>query len=266
MKTIDNEMYNRIGATWWEPDNPLVLLHGSVTRGRFEYFQGVLDRRLHGRTDGLRALDIGSGAGFLAEEFARIGFSVTGVDPSPVAVEAARRHAEQAGLPIEYLVGSGESLPVPDASHDVVYCCDVLEHVADLNQVIAETARVLRPGGLYLFDTVNRTLRSKIVVIKAFQEWRLTRLSEFQVHVWEMFITPTELAELLIRHGLRPAEAVGLGFRKNPVSLLADFVRTKRGRISYLELSNRLNAGQVKSKAMSYMGYATKPAHRIEPG
>ena len=263
MKAIDNEMYNRIGATWWEPDNPLVLLHGSVTRARFEYFQGVLDRRLHGRTDGLRALDIGSGAGFLAEEFARIGFSVTGVDPSPVAVEAARRHAEQSGLRIDYLVGAGESLPVPDESYDVVYCCDVLEHVADLDKVIAETARVLRPGGLYLFDTVNRTLRSKIVVIKAFQEWRLTRLSEFQGHVWEMFITPTELAELLVRHGLRPAEAVGLGFRKNPVSLLANFVRTKRGRISYLELSNRLNAAQVKSKAMSYMGYATKPDRQL---
>ncbi len=261
MKTIDNDVYNRIGATWWEPDNPLVLLHGSVTRARFAYFRGVLDRRLPSQPAGLRALDIGSGAGFLAEEFARLGFSVVGVDPSPVAVDAARRHARQSGLSIEYLVGAGESLPVPDMAYDVVYCCDVLEHVADLDRVIAETARVLRPGGLYLFDTVNRTILSKILVIKVFQEWRLTRLLDFPGHVWEMFITPTELAELLIGHGLVPAEVVGLGFRENPVSLVADLVRLKRGRISYLELSNRLNAGQVSSKAMSYMGYATKP-HR----
>jgi len=259
VKAIDNEIYNRIGATWWEPDNPLVLLHGSVTRARFGYFLGVLERRLQGRPADLRALDIGSGAGFLAEEFARLGFTVVGIDPSPVAVEAARRHAEQSGLPIDYLVGAGESLPVPDESFDVVYCCDVLEHVADLDKVIAETARVMRPGGLYLFDTVNRTMRSKLIAIKVFQEWRLTRLLNFQGHVWEMFITPTELAELLVRHDLRPAEVVGLGFRKNPVSLLANFMRAKQGRISYLELSNRLNAAQVKSKAMSYMGYATKP-------
>jgi 2-polyprenyl-6-hydroxyphenyl methylase / 3-demethylubiquinone-9 3-methyltransferase len=259
VQSIDNDIYNRIGATWWEPDNPLVLLHGSITAARFDYFQRVLKRALQKSPDGLRALDIGSGAGFLAEEFARIGFSVVGVDPSTVAVEAARRHAEQTGLSIEYLVGSGESLPVPDESFEVVYCCDVLEHVADLEKVIAETARVLRPGGLYLFDTVNRTLLSRILAIKLIQEWRLTRLFEFPVHVWEMFITPTELAEALIRHDLRPAEVVGLGIRKNPVSVIIDFVRAKRRQISFLDLSYRLNAGQVKSTAMSYMGYATKP-------
>ena len=63
--TIDNDLYNRLGATWWDDDNPLVMLHGSITRGRFAYFKGVLDRRLGRSPEDLRALDIGSGAGFL---------------------------------------------------------------------------------------------------------------------------------------------------------------------------------------------------------
>ena len=118
MKTIDNDVDNRMGATWWEPDNPMVLLHGSVTHARFAYFRDVIERRLPGRPADLRALDIGSGAGFLAEEFAGLRFSVVGVDPSPVAVEAARRHAEQSGLAIEYLVGRASHCRCP-TSHSM---------------------------------------------------------------------------------------------------------------------------------------------------
>lgn len=257
--TIDNDIYNRMGETWWNEDNPLVMLHGSVTSGRMAYFKDVLSRRIDKPIEGLSALDIGSGAGFLAEEFAAMGFRVVGVEPSPVAVATAKRHAEESELAIEYKVGTGEALPVADASFDVAYCCDVLEHVADLDRVIAETARVLKPGGLYLFDTVNRTLASRLIAIKLMQEWRLTRIFDTQGHVWSMFIKPTELAVLLKKHGLQPAEVVGLNARANPISLVINFMRAKRKKITYLELSERMDVGQVKSKAVSYMGLATKP-------
>ncbi|MCW2134247.1 bifunctional 2-polyprenyl-6-hydroxyphenol methylase/3-demethylubiquinol 3-O-methyltransferase UbiG [Arthrobacter sp. VKM Ac-2550] len=275
---IDNDVYNRLGGSWWDEDNPLNLLHGSLTPGRMSYFSEVLQREL-GDEDGsvattgflaggsavaqpigagLKALDVGCGAGLLAEEFARLGFDVVGVDPSAVAIEAARVHAEKSGLRIRYQVGTGELLPVEDGTFDVVYCCDVLEHVADLPRVLAETTRVMKPGGLYLFDTINRTATSKILAIKFMQEWPLTRIIDTELHVWEKFIKPRELAALLIGNGLQPAGLSGLAPRANPLAMLSGFVQARRGRITYGELSRRLDFGQVRQTSLSYMGYAVK--------
>ena len=255
---IDNDVYDRLGASWWDETSPLSVLHGSVTPGRLAYFRGVLTRQFRAGPAGLRALDIGCGGGFLAEEFAALGCRVTGVDPSLASISAARAHAAGRGLPIDYRVGLGEDLPVPDAAFDVAYCCDVLEHVSDLERVISETARVLTPGGLYLFDTINRTLMSKLLAIKVMQEWPLTRLTDVAFHDWDMFITPAELAGVLTRHGLAPAEMTGLGARAKPLAVLRSLASARRGRITYGELSRRLNVGQVRSTAVSYMGFATK--------
>lgn len=255
---IDNDVYDRVGASWWDEDNPLNMLHGSLTPGRFAYFRQVLANRLGCDYSGMRALDIGSGGGFLAEEFARIGFGVVGVDPSAVSVGTARRHAVSGRLDIDYRLGVGEKLPVTDSEFDVVYCCDVLEHVSDLDAVIGETARALKPGGLYFFDTINRTAVSRVVAIKIMQEWRLTRLFDTPVHDWSMCIRPDELTEAMDRCGLRTGEVVGLGPRsKNPLRVL-DMVRAARGRLSWGEASRRLDFGRTRTTAISYMGYAVK--------
>lgn len=256
---VDNHVYERLGESWWDETSPLNLLHGSVTPGRLAYFRDVLTTRLGAGTAGLRVLDVGCGGGFLAEEFAALGCRVTGIDPSPASVGAARAHAAGRGLRIDYQVGAGERLPVPDDAFGLVCCCDVLEHVSDLDRVISETARVLRPGGLYLFDTVNRTRLSKLLAIKVMQEWPLTRLTDVALHDWNMFITPAELAVVLERHGLALSEITGLGARANPVTVLRSFVSARRGRISYGELSRRLDVGRVSSTALSYMGFAVKP-------
>lgn len=257
---IDNDVYTRMGEGWWDEDNPLTFLHGSLTPGRFAYFREILTTRLGRGPVGLRALDIGSGGGFMAEEFARFGFRVVGVDPSAVSVDTARRHAAAGGLDIDYRVGTGELLPVDDAEFDLVYCCDVLEHVSDLDAVIAETARVLKPDGLYLFETVNRTLASKLVAIKIMQDWRLTRFFDTAVHEWSMCIRPEELVETLRRHDVQVVEIVGLGPRsRNPLRLL-DLVQARRGRLSYGELSRRLDFGRMRNTSISYMGFATTVA------
>src|SRR6185437_10641385 len=94
------------------------------------------------------SVDIGCGGGLLAEEMARMGATVIGIDPSPNSLATARAHAAERGLVIDYRLGTGEDLPLQDASADIVYCVDVLEHVHDLDKVISETARVLKPGGL----------------------------------------------------------------------------------------------------------------------
>jgi 2-polyprenyl-6-hydroxyphenyl methylase / 3-demethylubiquinone-9 3-methyltransferase len=255
---VDNDVYDRLGESWWDETSPLNVLHGSITPGRFAYFRDVLTRQLGAEPAGLRALDIGCGGGFLAEEFAALGCQVTGVDPSPVSIGAARTHAAGRGVHIDYLVGAGEELPVPDAAFDVACCCDVLEHVADLDRVISETARVLKPGGLYLFDTINRTLASKLLAIKLMQQWPMTRLTDVAIHDWDMFITPPELAAILERHGLAPGETSGLGARAKPLAVLRSLASARLGRITYGELSRRLDVGQVSSTAVSYMGFATK--------
>jgi 2-polyprenyl-6-hydroxyphenyl methylase/3-demethylubiquinone-9 3-methyltransferase len=259
---IDNDLYDRMGAGWWEEGNPLNLLHGSITPSRFAYFREVLTNRLGLDPGRLRALDIGCGGGFLAEEFARLGCRVVGVDPSAVSIETARHHAAATGLDIDYRVGSGERLPAAEGEFDLAYCCDVLEHVSDLDAVISETARALTAGGIFLFDTINRTPTSKLVAIKAMQEWRLTRLVDATVHEWSMFIKPEELVATLGRHGLRIGEIVGLGPRSTKPLVLLNYIRAKAGRISYGELSRRLDVGPVESTNLSYMGFATKP-HRI---
>ena len=257
---IDNDVYNRMGEGWWEEENPLNVLHGSITPGRFGYFCEVLTNRLGLDPRDIRALDIGCGGGFLAEEFARLGCQVVGVDPSAVSIETARRHAGATGLDVDYRVGTGEQLPVADGEFDLAYCCDVLEHVADLDAVISETARVLNPEGIFLFDTINRTQASKLLAIKVMQEWRLTRCIDAAIHEWTMFITPKELVVILGRHGLRIGEIVGLGSRSRKALVLLNLIRANRGRISYGELSRRLDAGRIRSTSLSYMGYATKTA------
>ncbi|HLM04149.1 MAG TPA: bifunctional 2-polyprenyl-6-hydroxyphenol methylase/3-demethylubiquinol 3-O-methyltransferase UbiG [Blastococcus sp.] len=255
---IDNDVYDRIGDGWWDESNPLNILHGSLTPGRLAYFHTVMDANLAAGPDGLQVLDIGCGGGFLTEEFARMGCRAVGVDPSTVSIETARRHAAASRLDVEYRLGRGEDLPAQDSEFDLVLCCDVLEHVNDVDRVLAETARVLKPGGLYLFDTVNRTLRSKIVVIRAMQEWSFTRIVDVPFHDWLMFIRPHELVAMLHRHGLAVGDIVGLAPRRNPAAALAAFVRARRGQITYGELSRRLDIGQTRSTAISYMGFATK--------
>ena len=255
---IDNDVYDRLGGSWWEESSPLSLLHGSVTPGRFAYFRDVLARQRNAQVRGLRALDIGCGGGFLAEEFAALGCRVVGVDPSPVSIGAARGHAAARGLDIDYRVGSGEQLPAPDSDFDLAYCCDVLEHVSDLDRVVSEAARVLKPGGLYLFDTINRTLKSKLLAIKVTQQWPLTRITDVALHDWDMFIKPAELTGVLARHGLETGEIAGLGPRAKLPALLRGYIAARRGRISYGELSRRLDFGRVGSTAVSYMGFAVK--------
>ncbi|WP_433159883.1 bifunctional 2-polyprenyl-6-hydroxyphenol methylase/3-demethylubiquinol 3-O-methyltransferase UbiG [Kribbella sp. CA-247076] len=254
---VDNRIYDRLGGSWWDEGNPLNMLHGSFTPGRFGYFRGVLER-VGREPAGMRALDVGCGGGFMAEEFARLGCEVVGIDPSPVSIGTARQHAASGGLTIGYLVATGERLPLADESFELAYCCDVLEHVSSVEQVIKETARVLKPGGIYLFDTINRTPASKVLAIKAMQDWRLTRMVDTRLHCWEMFIKPAELEETLRRHSLRLDEITGLGPRANKLALLRNFTRARRGRLTYGELSRRMNVGRTTSTAISYMGYATK--------
>src|SRR2546429_1247813 len=130
---VDNTIYDRPGDLWWSDDGPLSAIRTALNPGRMDYFGRVFaDLRIDPRSR--TVLDIGCGGGLLAEELARLGARVTGVDPSAASLAVARAHAEGGGLAIRYLSGRGEALPLPDASFDIACCCDVLEHVRDLER------------------------------------------------------------------------------------------------------------------------------------
>lgn len=253
--SINNTMYDRLGASWWDDDAPFEFasLRYSVNPVRHAYFARVL-----GESGGRRVLDIGCGGGFLSESFACDGFRVVGIDPSPASVDTARRHAAANGLEIDYRVGRGESLPFPDASFDIVACCDVLEHVNDLERVIQEVVRVLRSGGLLLFDTVNRTRRSRFALITLWQDLNIIGLREPNVHEWERFITPEELCELLEKSGMRPCGMKGLMPRSNPLALLWTFLRVRWRRLPNQDLPRAFGFHETDDLSVSYMGIARR--------
>lgn len=255
---IDNAAFDRLADSWWAEEGFLHLLRSLVNPWRMPYFRRTL-ADLGIDPQGRRALDVGCGGGLLAEEFAALGFAVAGIDPSVPSLAVARAHAAANGLPIDYGAALGEQLPFRDGAFAVVYCCDVLEHVADWQAVIAESARVLQRGGIFFFETINRTPMSRLVAIRAAQQWPCTRIFPPNFHLWEMFITPAELQQALAREGLRHRETVGghprLGLLRSYLLLR----RLKRGRIGQAEFGRRLQLRESRDLSVSYLGYAVKP-------
>ena len=256
MQEVDNAIYDRVATTWWDQDGFMALLRTSVNPPRFAFFREALTKRLGKDPRGLRVLDVGCGGGLLSEEFAALGCDVTGIDLSLPTLAAASRHAMASGLSIRYLEGSAEQLAFESGTFDVVCCCDVLEHVDSPDAVIGEISRVLKPGGLFFFDTINRTLKSKLVAIKAAQDWRLTRLIPRDVHVWEKFIRPGELVALLERHGMPNSELAGLSPAMSPFTALSALIQNKLGKMTFAELGTRIKLKQSNDLSISYMGVA----------
>ena len=237
---INNEIYSTQAAGWWDENHFLHLLKTGVNPARFGYFRDVLTRRLSLDPARLEVLDVGCGGGILSEEFARLGCRVSGIDPSGPSLEAARRHAIQQGLKIHYRVAAGESIPFDDSSFDILICCDVLEHVDDLEKVLFEVARVLRTGGLLFYDTINRTEESRKANIFAAQDFPLTSFFPRSTHVWEKFITPQELLSIFRDVGLESQEMTGLRSALTDLQVAALLFRRKMGLLSFAELGRRL--------------------------
>jgi 2-polyprenyl-6-hydroxyphenyl methylase/3-demethylubiquinone-9 3-methyltransferase len=255
---VDNTLYDRLAATWWEEEGTLHRMRTVFNPPRFGYFRRVLTEVLHLDPSGRDALDVGCGGGLLAEDFARLGFRVMGVDPSTASIAAAKEHALRSKLAIAYKVGRGEELPFKDASFDLVYCCDVLEHVPEPGRLVAEAARVLRPGGIYAFDTINRTLRSRLLAIKLTQEWSWTNFLPAGLHAYESFIKPAEIRTMLADNGLELRDMTGISARGNPVRLLRLLRRYKKGLVSLDEVGVAARFGPGRNMSIMYIGYAIK--------
>ena len=204
MKRNNLDFYDQQASCWWD-ENAIIAPLSRLNPMRFEYF----DRTVAG-WQGLRVLDVGCGGGFTCEFLARRGAQVWGIDQSVPCIAAAKLHAEQANLPITYCHGVAETLPMATDWFDVVVCVDVLEHVTDPLRTMSEIGRVLKPGGLFCFDTINRTLRSRLIMI-----WLLEiglRQIPVGIHDWRKFITPAELCHMMAQAGLSPMDISGFNF------------------------------------------------------
>ncbi len=255
---VDNQMYDRLSHTWWDEDGFLNVLKSGLNPARFGYLRRIVTDELGLDPDGLRILDVGCGGGLLAEEFAELGCAVTGVDPSTESLEAARAHARERGLDIGYREAVGDRLPFNDGEFPAIYCCDVLEHVDDVGRTVAEIARVLKPGGVFLYDTINRTRRSKLLVIRMAQDWSSTAWAEPDLHDWEMFIRPDELEEHMRSAGLEVRDRVGFAAANPPGAVKAMWDRA-HGKITYAEMGRRLSIKESRDTSSSYGGFAVKP-------
>jgi 2-polyprenyl-6-hydroxyphenyl methylase/3-demethylubiquinone-9 3-methyltransferase len=208
---VDLARFDRLGSDWWDETGPMRMLH-AINPVRIGY---ILDRLADhtARPDGpppagLRMLDIGCGGGVLSEPLARLGAQVTGIDPAPNNIAAACHHAEQAGLDIDYRSTTAEALASEDARFDVVLAMEVVEHVVDRDRFMATVCSLVKPGGLLIASTLNRTAKSFALAIVG-AEYVLRWLPR-GTHNWKQFVTPEELRRPIRRSGLGVVDTSGL--------------------------------------------------------
>ncbi|MBX9824557.1 MAG: bifunctional 2-polyprenyl-6-hydroxyphenol methylase/3-demethylubiquinol 3-O-methyltransferase UbiG [Xanthobacteraceae bacterium] len=214
--TIDQaevERFSALAAEWWDPRGKMAPLH-KFNPVRIGYIRDQAAARF-GRDpkrldslNGLRILDIGCGGGILCEPLARIGAIMTGVDPSETNIEAAQAHAEQSGLAIDYRCTTAEQLAGQREQFDLVLAMEVVEHVADVPLFVASCAALVKPGGLMIAATLNRTLKSFALAIVGAEY--ILRWLPVGTHRWDRFVTPNELEIAMEQSGLHVIHEQGV--------------------------------------------------------
>ena len=217
--TLDTEevdRFARLSREWWDPRGKFGALH-RIGPARLSFLRDQLVGHFGGRgargeglrpLQGLSLLDVGCGGGLIAEPLARLGARVTGLDPAAENVAAARRHAAGQGLDIAYRAGRVEELAIEGLAFDAVVCLEVVEHVPDPGAFLAACAGLVRPGGLLLLSTLNRTLKAYLLAIIGGEY--VLRWLPVGTHRWERFITPDELTRYLRAAGLEAPTIKGL--------------------------------------------------------
>jgi len=182
---------------WWDPEGKFKPLH-RLNRSRLTYLRDVICERFDREPkanrplDGLRLLDLGCGGGLIAEPMTRLGAEVLGADMTPVNVEVAKSHAQSQGLAIDYRHASAESLVAASESFDVVLALEIIEHVADVGLFVDQCCRLVRPGGVLIFSTINRTPKAYVMAIVG-AEYVMRWLPK-GTHEFEKFVRPDEIA------------------------------------------------------------------------
>lgn len=232
------EKFSRMAAEWWDPDSKFKPLH-KFNPARLTYIRDAMLEHF-GREpgdkplSGLKLLDIGCGGGLIAEPMARLGAGVTAVDAAEANIKTATVHAEEQGLEIDYRHGTAEQLlEEGDAQFDVVLNLEVVEHVANPDQFLKDCAKLLKPGGIMVVGSINRTSKAFVFAIFG-AEWVMRWLPR-GTHRFEKLIKPDEVRAALSSEGMDVRPANGVSY--NP--LQDEFEITSDASVNYLMVATK---------------------------
>ena len=215
-QNIDPQEVERFGALagkWWDPNGEFRPLH-KIGAARLAFIRNavtghfLIDDEKIRAFSGLRMLDTGCGGGLVCEPLARLGAEVTGIDPAEESIAAAKVHAQSQGLEIDYRAERIEDVAARGEQFDVTLSLEVIEHVPDPAAFIASCAQTVRPGGLLIVSTINRTMKAYGLAIVAAE--RILRWLPGGTHQWDRFVTPEELGQTLADCGLENPRFEGL--------------------------------------------------------
>lgn len=218
------ERFGRLASDWWDPKGRSAMLH-KLNPVRLKYVRDQIDQHWQcdecSRTplEGKRVLDVGCGAGLLAEPLARLGGKVTGLDASPEVIKVARDHADSMGLDIDYRFGDVQEL---EGQFDLVTAMEVVEHVADPDLFVRALAKRLAPGGLLIMSTPNATGLSKLLMITISEGLGFIPKG---THDFDRFIAPERLKQLLADAGLKCLDVEGMAWSPTRGLHLSDDLR-----------------------------------------
>ncbi|MFN3624630.1 MAG: bifunctional 2-polyprenyl-6-hydroxyphenol methylase/3-demethylubiquinol 3-O-methyltransferase UbiG [Hyphomicrobium sp.] len=207
------ERFERLAGEWWDTSGKLRPLH-SQGPARLSFIRDALVRHFDRSAgtlkplSGLSVLDVGCGGGLVSEPLARLGATVTGIDPTHDSIAVARRHAQAQGLSIDYRTASVEELEAKGEHFDAVVCMEVIEHVPDQAAFVKSLGRLVRPGGAIVMSTLNRTLKCYALAIVG-AEYILGWLPR-GTHDWNRFVTTDELSRYLAASGFSAPELSGI--------------------------------------------------------
>lgn len=201
-KQINNIFYDTLNEKWLETDDHPIALLQAENRLRNPWICQLLKQKERVQS----VLDVGCGAGLLTNTLAKEGFQVSGIDLSLPSLEIARK--TDTTKSVNYLLSSVYSLPFENRQFDAVLALDVLEHIEHPQKAILEIARVLKPGGTFIFYTFNRNYLSYLFVIKAV-EWLVPNTPK-NMHIYPLFITPKEMQNMCYSYNLTIEEWLGM--------------------------------------------------------
>ena len=219
--TIDDQEVEKFGAMaeqWWNPNGKFKPIHkfnpvrlGYIRDHAIAHF--AKDAGSRRPLEGLRLLDIGCGGGLLSEPMARLGATVVGADAAERNIGVAKLHAAQSGLDIDYRATTAEALADAGEQFDIVLNMEVVEHVSDVPLYMKSCARLVRPGGLMVVATINRTARAYALAILGAEH--ILRWLPVGTHSYDKFLTPEEVTALIERNGLKVIDRTGVVY--NPL-------------------------------------------------
>ena len=233
------ERFSRQAAEWWNPTGKFKPLH-KFNPVRLAYIREQVamnfgsDLRSIRPFEGLRMLDIGCGGGLIAEPLARLGAEVVGADASATNIEVAKLHAEQSGVEVDYRAETAEALEAAGERFDVVLALEVVEHVSDVDFFLRSAARMVKPGGLILVATINRTFKAMTFAIVG-AEYVLGWLPK-GTHQYSKLVKPGEIETPLRGEGIEMIDETGIVYHP----LADEWRRSRDTDVNYMVLGRRI--------------------------